>query len=212
MKNKEVVVSVVMVLLLFFSGILIFSYQNSLDLTGYTITGNSGVQCDDTDNTHPFEGPRSEQSGTDNIFEKGGVRTKAQYGEWSNLIYDSCSRNVLTETFCTGSGRVSSKTVTCENGCSDGKCNLPQCLDSDGPRAFTVKGSATGAMISDPDFVGVPSKVQTSKVYTDACKSRLVLTEYYCAKNLVKKRTMSCPSVGSNMICSQGACVAPNSA
>lgn len=211
MENKHVVISVVIVLVVFFSGIVLFSYKSSLESTGYAITSGQ-AQCEDTDNNRPVVGPRSEQDFTDTIFVKGGVRTKPNsYSLWSELVSDSCFGNVLTETFCNPNGKISNRKVTCENGCTDGKCNLPKCVDSDGPRAYSVKGTVTGGSLTDSDFMGVPPKLQSGKTYTDVCKSRLVLSEYYCEKNAVKKRTMSCPSVGSNMICSEGACVESDS-
>lgn len=211
MENKHVVISVVIVLIVFFSGIIIFSYQNSLESTGYVIT-SSQAQCDDTDNNRPLVGPRSEQDFTDTIFVKGGVRTKLNsYLSWSELISDSCSGNVLTETFCIPNGRISNRKVTCVNGCVDGKCNLPKCIDSDGPRAYSVKGIVTGIMTSESDFLGVPPKLQSGKAYTDFCKSRLVLSEYYCEQNGVKKRDIPCTEFGFNRVCSDGACVGPDS-
>ncbi|MFA5174725.1 MAG: discoidin domain-containing protein [Candidatus Pacearchaeota archaeon] len=68
-----------------------------------------------------------------------------------NYFFDSCSLNNLTEFYCSYNGSefsIKNQTYTCLEGCLDGACFTPVCIDSDGDK---YNQSAAGCGVADCD-------------------------------------------------------------
>ncbi len=189
--------STLIVVLILVAGLGMFIFNN---YTGASFHGDIGVtslaaQCDDTDNNV------DDGTATDSIYTKGNVKTRKSSDEnWVVIREDICVGNVLHEGYCAGVFGVST-TVTCANGCSNGKCNPVSCIDNDDGIKTLIASSASGIMKDDADFLGVPPSTQSAKIYIDSCSGDSI-NEYYCSQGFVKKSAQTCGENG----CSNGKC------
>lgn len=174
------------------------------DYTGALVTSGS-YKCEETENL--FTTSDNDMKAKQSIFKKGGTKTKVGSRLWNNVVPETCSDNALTERYCLSDGTATLKTVTCQNGCSNGKCNAPtiDCIDSDNGQDYLTEGTTTGHVfdIKFQDFVGVPPIMQigftvTGKDYCDTDED--ILTEHYCNGVNMASTTFDCNSLDTTSV------------
>jgi len=198
----------VVVILVFALGIfLYFSQNNFSDSTGAFVTGQTGSQCEDTDNV------LNELEDNSDVFVVGTVRTRTSPNQnWIKNGTDKCFGNLLNEYYCTSGGIAANKTITCDYGCWRNRCRTPVCGNSDfggvgGGANYTKKGTTAGLM--SIDALGVPPISQKSKTYVDKCNSKKLLVEYYCGNGLygpINSIAYDCELLGDQYSCLDGLC------
>lgn len=210
-KTTILIVSLVLIM-----GLFMF-VNNGSNISGNAFfgSGDSRVQCDDSDNIKNLGGTKEEHAISDNVFIKGnvGIRTRRTivlgWSEWNRSKVDSCSGDILTESYCDMNGAVVYQNIKCPNGCSNGKCNWPKCSDLDGTEnsQALVASYTTGLTSDDPDILGVPPRGLNGKKYNDVCISETKLREYSCGLDKKVKNTLiDCSKLG-NYKCLNAKCV-----
>lgn len=171
-----------------------------------TVSGQN--RCEETETLFPT--PAGDLETKQSIFLKGGTKTKVGSAAWSSITQESCSGNILTERYCTSTATAASETLTCDNGCANGKCNPPTCTDNDLTN-YTLASTTTGLYTYDTDALGVPPATQSAKTYSDICTSNTMLKEYKCnsVSNFVVFEQKNCVTLGAGYTCDNGACIAP---
>ena len=202
--SKTIIIVVSLILIV---GLFMF-VNNASNISGNVIfgSGDSRVQCDDSDNIKNLGGAKNEHAITDNVFWKGNVGLKHRrngvigWGDWDKAKDDSCSGDVLTESYCDTNGVVVYQNIKCPYGCSAGKCNWPECsdLDVNENNPAIVASTAHGLTADDPDVLGVPPKGLNGKTYSDTCVSETKLKEYSCSTDRkVRSELIDCSKFGS---------------
>ena len=139
--------------------------------------------------------PCTDSDGGDNIYVAGTADARVNgagsyftdtcvYSNGGAGCGDSCS--AVAEGMC-GSGGVASQLRQCPSGvCKNGACITSTCTDSDGGKAYNVKGVVT----------------YNNNDYSDFCEGS-VLSERFCQNNEVATELFTCTSN-----CGDGACLA----
>ncbi len=166
------------------------------DYTGALVTSGS-YKCEETENL--FATPDNDLEAKQSIFKKGGTKTKVGSRVWNNVVPETCSGNMLTERYCLSGGTATSETVTCVNGCSNGKCNDPpiDCTDSDNGQDYLSEGTTAAHVfdIKESYYLGMPPNTQSKSISQgDGCSGN-VLTEYYCDGINIESTTFDCGSL-----------------
>jgi hypothetical protein len=148
---------------------------------------------------------------------------------------DTCSANILTEWYCSGTSCLST-TKNCEdyeglycnagNGniyrdewrCSGspGYCNngatdtlvetCPACSDTDSGQTYTTQGTVTYRTGCSSGQTSCPSPTS----YTDYCIDASTLRELYCSGNNGAYIDYNCANLGAGYTCSGGRCTLDN--
>lgn len=104
----------------------------------------------------------------------------------SIILTDKCFGNRLREAYC-HKGMVAYELTDCRFGCYEDACLIePQsCIDTDQGKNYYV--------------AGIVSKAADS--FQDSCAMDVLLKEYYCEGNKVKKVLYMCPNGCENKAC-----------